>query len=145
MSDKTTLSFVDTTKPEKKFNLDAYHAHIKGLSFADFLSTPYDEEKCPLQITLDTPHNPVSRGQFDTNYIDKYTSVRINSFGQGGYTRVYLKDVDAIIEALTKIKDGCAAMREAGTRDFPKIAGYEEWLATQNNDNVCVCEATALN
>ena len=145
MSDKTMLSFVDTTKPEKKFNLDAYHAYIKGLSFADFLSTPFESEKCPLQITLDTPHNPISRNQFDTNYVDTYTCVRINSFGQGGSTRVYMKDVDAVIEALTKIKEGCAAMREAGVRDFPKIAGYEEWLAAQNSDIMRACEATALN
>lgn len=134
MSGKTTLSFVDTTKPEKKFDLDAYHAYIKELSFAAFLSTPYESETYPIQITLDTPHNPISHNQFDTKCIDHYTSVRIDSFSRGGSTRVYMKDVDAVIEALTKIKEGCAAMREAGVRDFPKIAGYEEWLATQSNN-----------
>ena len=138
------LSFVDMTKPEKHFDKKAYNDYVKGLTYSAFLSTPYESETYPVQITMDTPNNPMMHGQFHTDYFDTYTFVRVNTFGQGGTSRIYMQDVPAIIEALTKAKKAYDDIREAGIRDFPKIAGYEEWLATQNNDSCGVYGATAL-
>lgn len=139
------LSFVDTTKPEKRFDTKAFNDYVSGLTYSAFLSTPFESENCPIQLYLDTPSVPVDHKQFNTEYYDKYSFVRINSFNQGGSARIYMRDVPAIIDALNKIYDGFNKAREAGVRDFPKIAGYEEWLATQDNDKNCICEAIPCN
>ena len=134
-SDKTVLSFVSMTDSVKKFDGKAYRKYIKDLTYSAFLCTPYESETYPIQITLDTPHNPMSRGQFSADYFDTYTFVRINTFGQGGTSRVYMKDVPAVIEALTKAKEAYDTIREAGVRDFPTIPGFEEWQALQENSS----------
>ena len=139
------LSFVDATKPEKRFDAKAFNAYISGLTYSAFLSSPYEPEVCPIQVSLDTPNSPVNHKQFNTDYYDTYSFVRLNTFNQGGSTRIYMRDVPAVIDALNRVYDGFNKAREAGVRDFPKIAGYEEWLATQRNDENCVCEATPCN
>lgn len=139
------LSFVDTTKPEKRFDAKAFNAYVTGLTYGAFLSSPYEPEVFPIQVSLDTPHSPVDHKQFNTDYYDTYSFVRLNTFNQGGSTRIYMRDVPAIIDALNRVYDGFNKAREAGVRDFPKIAGYEEWLATQDNDKNCICEAIPCN
>lgn len=139
------ISFVDTTKPEKRFDAKAFNAYIAGLTYSAFLSNPYASEVSPIQVSLDTPHSPINHKQFDTDYYDTYSFVRLNTFNQGGSPCIYMRDVPAVIAALNRVYDGFNKAREAGVRDFPKIAGYEEWLATQSNDKSCVCEATPCN
>lgn len=139
MAADKVLSFVDTTKPEKRFNNEAFQAFVESLSFRKFLSNPYEGEACPLSISLDTVSNPVCNGFFSTDYMDKFSYVRIRAFDNTGVFRVYMKDVDAVIDALTKVRDGFNAARETGLREFPKPVGFDEWAASQNDKCVPSC------
>ena len=134
-SSKADLSFVETTKGEKKFDRAAYAKYVNDLGWKDFLSTPFNGEVVPVQVTLETPDNPMSRSSFDSKCFTRYTHARINTFDQGGIMRIYMQDVPAIIAALTKVQEGYKAIIEAGERDFPTIPGFEEWKALQDKSN----------
>ena len=136
------LSFVDATKPEKRFDGKAFREFVKSLSFNKFISSPFEDESRPLSIVLDTVMSPVTNGIFREDSVNTYTNVQIRAFERGGTIRVYMKDLDAIIDALDKIRHSYKAINEACLRDFPKPLGYDSWIASQNGELVASCCAS---
>lgn len=139
MATDKALSFVDTTKPEKRFDNKAFRDFVDSLSFKKFLFNPYEGEDSPISIKLDIVNSPMCRGFFDTDCMDNYSYARIYGYNNTCALRVYMKDLDEVIDALTKVRDGFNTARETGIREFPKPLGYDDWAASHNSSYVTEC------
>ena len=138
------LSFVDSAEPEKRFDDKAFREFVDSLSFKKFLFNPYEVEGSPISIKLETVDSPMCRGFFDTDYMDNYSYARIHGYNNTCALRVYMKDLDEVIDALTKVRDGFNTARETGVREFPKPLSYDEWASTQKSGKYSEC-CTACN
>lgn len=137
------VSFVKIGAAEAhKFDDKAFEKFITGLTFKDFFVNPtWPTRIIPVTVQLDAPSNPMSNGIFSVDFMDKYSYAVIHNYTDG-MVRIPIKYVDDILSALTKVRDGFNAAREAGERDFPKPVGYDEWKAAQY-DNKYVEQACA--